>query len=86
MKKGKIIGTIVSTRKSVFLTGDKLKLVSIIGKDENPTGEIIVAKDNLDADTKNIVMISFGSGARNALKEDAQTSHLVEAAISAILE
>ncbi len=60
---GKVVGTIVSTRKNEKLIGSKFMVVEPIEKLGNPE-EKIVAIDNVGAGIGEIVLIATGSAAR----------------------
>ncbi|HEX2985585.1 MAG TPA: EutN/CcmL family microcompartment protein [Caproiciproducens sp.] len=66
MLSGKVIGTIVSTRKVESLVGSKFLEVRLFrdGKDSN---EYIIAIDTVGAGIGEKVLITTGSGARLAL-------------------
>lgn len=62
MVVGKVIGSIVSTRKTSSLTGSKLMIVSL-SDDEKDT---VVAIDNLGAGIGETVLVTLGDSARFA--------------------
>ena len=66
MLSGKVIGTIVSTRKSESLVGSKFLEVQLFinGKETN---DCIIAIDTVGAGIGEKVLITTGSGARLAL-------------------
>ncbi len=59
---GKVVGSIVATRKNVNLIGQKLMIVEPIGK--NNSKETIVAIDDVGAGIGEIVIVAQGSAAR----------------------
>ena len=59
---GKVVGSIVATRKNVNLIGQKLMIVEQIGK--NNSKETIVAIDDVGAGIGEIVIVAQGSAAR----------------------
>lgn len=59
---GKVVGSIVATRKNSNLIGQKLMIVEPIGK--NSTKESIVAIDDVGAGIGEIVLVAQGSAAR----------------------
>ncbi len=59
---GKVIGSVVATRKNTNLIGQKLMLVEPIGKSGNST--TIVAIDDVGAGIGEIVIVAEGSAAR----------------------
>ena len=66
MLKGIIRGNIVSTRKQESLVGSKFMEVELI-KNNNLTGEYLIAVDSVGAGINETVLITTGSSARLAL-------------------
>lgn len=64
MQLGKIVGTVVSTRKDEKLEGLKLMLVKYIDLDGKPTGGLVVAVDAVGAGEGEVVLVAAGSSAR----------------------
>lgn len=60
---GKVIGSIVSTRKNENLVGNKFMLVEPIEEIGN-TSNRIVAVDNIGAGIGELVLVALGSAAR----------------------
>jgi len=58
---GKVIGTVVSTRKNQNLTGSKFLIVEPI---EAMAGQRVVAVDNVGAGVGELVLVATGSAAR----------------------
>ena len=75
------------------MEGRKLLLVAVVaarGGDDGgglavPTGEVVVAIDTLDAGPGQEVLISWGSGARQAVSSRHAGSILADAAVSVVL-
>lgn len=63
MLAGKVIGSVVSTRKSEKLVGNKFMIVELAGKMSN-TGNQIIAIDNIGAGIGEYVLVATGSAAR----------------------
>lgn len=61
---GKIIGTVVCTRKDERLVPFKLLVVQPLDTDGKPTGNYLVAVDTVDAGASERVMVVSGSSAR----------------------
>jgi len=61
---GKVVGTVISTRKNSELVGSKFMIIEPMDKMGN--GERIVAVDNIGAGIKEIVLVATGSSARYA--------------------
>jgi len=63
---GKIVGTVVATRKDERLVSYKLLLVQPIEPDGTPRGSQLVAVDTVDAGAGETVLVVSGSSARMA--------------------
>jgi microcompartment protein CcmK/EutM len=61
---GKIIGTVVCTRKDERLTPFKLLLVQPLDPEGKASGNYLVAVDTVDAGAKDRVLVVSGSSAR----------------------
>lgn len=79
---GKVVGTIVSTRKNEKLVGSKFMVIEPIEKFGDPKAKI-VAVDNVGAGIGEVVLVAMGSAARIGC--DCQTSP-VDAAIVGIVD
>lgn len=77
---GKVVGTIVSTKKNELLTGSKFLTVEY---EENGTKTTVVAVDGVGAGIGEEVLVALGSSARMAV---ANTSAPVDAAIVGIVD
>jgi microcompartment protein CcmK/EutM len=83
MKMGKVIGTVVATRKDPSLEGVKLLVVENLTLDLKPEGGYVVAVDAVGAGAKEVVLYASGSSARQtAVTKDRP----VDAVIMAILD
>ena len=60
---GKVVGSIVSTRKSEKLVGNKLMIVEPVNMMKANTNQL-VAIDNIGAGIGEIVLVALGSAAR----------------------
>lgn len=60
---GKVVGSVVSTRKNENLIGNKFMIVEIL-KDMDKNETKIVAIDNIGAGVGEIVLVATGSAAR----------------------
>ncbi len=93
MIRGRIIGEVWATRKHPAMAGRKLVMVEVIRAAEQeggsgrgvPTGEVVVAIDTLDAAPGQEVLVSWGSGARNAVSPRGRGTVLADAAVSVVL-
>ena len=63
---GRIVGTVVATRKDERLVSNKLLLVQPMEPDGAPRGNHIVAVDTVDAGAGETVLVVSGSSARMA--------------------
>ena len=64
MQLGKIVGTVVSTKKDEKLEGLKLQIVKFINADCSFTGGLVVAVDSVGAGVGEVVLVAAGSSAR----------------------
>ena len=64
MQLGKVVGTVVSTKKDEKLEGLKLQVVKYIDADGKPTGAFVIAVDSVGAGVGEVVLTAAGSSAR----------------------
>lgn len=64
MQIGKVVGTVVSTRKDEKLEGLKFYMVEYVDLNGRPTGNIVIAVDSVGAGEGEIVLTAAGSSAR----------------------
>ena len=83
MVLGKVVGTVVSTRKEEELSGLKLLLVKACDADGKPTGSTVVAVDAVGAGVGEVVLYASGSSARQT---KATKDRPVDATIMAIVD
>src|SRR5688572_27251092 len=83
MVLGKVIGTLVASRKEPTLDGVKLLLVRACDVDGNPTGSTLVAVDAVGAGVGEIVLYCSGSSARQTV---VTKDRPVDATIMAIVD
>ena len=77
MKKGIVIGNVVSTRKQETLVGSKFMEVRMI-ENGRETEEYVIAVDSVGAGIGETVLLTTGSSARLALQNhDAPTDAVV---------
>lgn len=69
MKLGKIIGTVVATRKDENLVGFKIMVVQPLDIDLNPKGDIVIAVDTVGSGIGEIVIYVTGTAGRIAAKK-----------------
>jgi ethanolamine utilization protein EutN len=83
MQTGIIIGTVVATRKSDTLVGQKLLLTQPVDINREPNGEQFIAIDTVGAGIGEFVLYATGTASRNAAnKPDAA----IDAAIIGIVD
>lgn len=61
---GKVVGSVVATRKNENLVGSKFLIVEPLEHMKNTTGGRIVTIDNVGAGIGEIVLVALGSAAR----------------------
>ncbi len=83
MVLGKVIGTLVASRKEPTLDGCKLLLVRACDVDGNPTGGTLVAVDAVGAGVGEVVLYCSGSSARQT---QVTQNRPVDATIMAIVD
>ena len=66
MVLGKVVGTVVATRKDPRLVGTKLLVVRPMDPRGKPEGHYLVAVDTVDAGVGETVLVVSGSSARMA--------------------
>jgi len=64
MRLGKVVGTVVATRKDPRLTGLKMLVVATLTPEKEPDGAYEVAVDTVGAGVSETVLICTGSSAR----------------------
>lgn len=68
MELGKVVGTVVATRKDESLTGFKLLVVQPVDLEGKPSGSARVMVDTVGAGIGEDVIYASGHAARNAAK------------------
>ncbi|MDR1378788.1 MAG: EutN/CcmL family microcompartment protein [Synergistaceae bacterium] len=69
MYVGRIVGTVVATRKDTTLVGTKLLIVQPLNLTLRPTEEARVMVDTVGAGVGELVIFATGTAARNALNK-----------------
>ncbi|MFH0777422.1 MAG: EutN/CcmL family microcompartment protein [Candidatus Eisenbacteria bacterium] len=80
---GKVVGTVVSTRKEEALTGIKLLVVTELDVDLKPKATVVIAADAVGAGTGEVVLYATGSSARLT---DTTRDRPVDAVIMGIVD
>ena len=83
MTLGKVIGTVVATRKEQTLEGLRFMLVRLVDPDGKETGAFVVAADAVGAGPEEMVLVASGSSARQT---QATNNRPVDAVIMAIVD
>lgn len=82
---GKVIGTVVATKKDPELEGLKLLLVKGADVDGRAQGPVLVAADSVGAGVGELVLYAAGSSARQTVQtKDRPVDHVVMAIIDTI--
>ncbi len=81
MNLGKVVGTVVSTRKEPTLEGLKLLLVKYVDSEGKETGGSVVAADAVGAGPDEMVLVATGSSARQTVATDKKPCDAVIMAI-----
>lgn len=79
---GKVVGSVISTRKNEQLVGNKFMIVEITDRMSKSAGQI-VAIDNIGAGIGDFVLVVQGSAARKACKNESVP---VDAAVVGIID
>ncbi|MBM4387530.1 MAG: EutN/CcmL family microcompartment protein [Deltaproteobacteria bacterium] len=83
MQIGRVIGTVVSTRKEEELRGLRFLVVKEVDASMKDTGKFVVAADAVGAGVGEIVLYASGSSARQTI---ATKDRPVDATIMAIVD
>lgn len=82
MLAGKVIGSVVSTRKSEKLVGNKFMIVKLSSR-MSAAEKQLIAVDNIGAGIGDFVLVATGSAARKACKNEEAP---IDAAIVGIID
>jgi len=83
MRMGRVVGSVVASRKDEKLSGMKLLLVQNVDVELDPEGGYVVAVDAVGAGAGEVVLYATGSAARQTEVTDARP---VDAVIMAIVD
>ncbi len=83
MLLGKVVGTVVSTRKEPTLDGSKFLVVRGLDLEGKPTSTLVVAVDAVGAGVGEVVLYASGSSARQT---EMTKDRPVDATIMAIVD
>ena len=82
---GKVIGTVVATKKEPEIEGLKLLVVKNSDLDGNASGPVIVAVDAVGAGVGELVLYAAGSSARQTIQtKDKPVDHVVMAIVDQV--
>lgn len=85
MLLGRVVGTVVATKKDPELEGLKLLLVQGTDVDGNASGGVIVAADAVGAGVGELVLFAAGSSARQTIQtRDRPVDHVVMAIVDQV--
>jgi microcompartment protein CcmK/EutM len=85
MTLGRVVGTVVATRKEDRLQGFKLQIVEAVDLDLRPTGAFTVAVDAVGAGSGEIVLTAAGSSARlTALTNEKPVDAVILAIVDSV--
>lgn len=78
---GKVVGTLVATRKDEKLEGFKLLVVKQLNIDNEETGSYVIAADAVQAGVGDTVLYATGSSARQTVLTDKKPCDAVLMAV-----
>ncbi len=81
MLLGKVVGTLVASRKDEKLEGYKFLVVRRLNVDNQETGDYVVAADAVQAGIGDVVMYATGSSARQTTLTDRRPCDAVIMAV-----
>lgn len=85
MLLGRVVGTVVASRKEPTLDGLKLLLVRPCDVDGEPTGAPVVAADAVGAGLEEVVLYAAGSSARQTeLTNNRPVDHTIMAVVDLV--
>lgn len=70
MLLGKVVGTLVATKKEPRMEGLRFLVVRHVGADGEETGDYVVAVDSVGAGPEEMVLYATGSSARQTVATD----------------
>ena len=86
MLLGKVIGTVVATKKEPELEGLKLLIVKGVDVDGKPSGGVIVAVDAVGAGVGETVLYAAGSSARQTeVTKNKPVDHVIMAIVDQVV-
>jgi microcompartment protein CcmK/EutM len=87
MLLGKVVGTLVSTKKDEKLVGNTIKIVQLIDANGNPINGFEVAVDTVGSKNGNyVIMVKSSSARMTKLTEDKPVDNAIVAIVDIIEE
>ena len=80
---GKVVGSVVSTRKDEKIEGRKLLVVQVHDHTNQPQDQYVVAADSVEAGPGDMVLYATGSSARQT---DVTENRPIDATIMAVVD
>jgi microcompartment protein CcmK/EutM len=81
MNLGKVVGTLVATRKDEKLEGFKLLVVKRLNVENEETGDYVIAADAVQAGIGEVILYATGSSARQTVLTDKKPCDAVIMAV-----
>jgi len=81
MLLGKVVGTLVATRKDEKLEGFKFLVVKRLDVENHETGDYVIAADAVQAGVGDVVLYATGSSARQTIMTDKKPCDAVLMAV-----
>jgi microcompartment protein CcmK/EutM len=81
MNLGKVVGTLVATRKDEKLEGFKFMVVKRLNIENEETGEYVIAADAVQAGIGEVILYASGSSARQTVLTDKKPCDAVIMAV-----
>ena len=78
---GKVVGSVVATRKDEKLANQKLLVVQVHDHENRPKEQYVVAVDSVGAGTEDMVLYATGSSARQTTLTDGKPCDAVVMAV-----
>ena len=80
---GKVVGSVVATRKDEKIEGRKLLVVQVHDHQNEPTAQYVVAADSVEAGPGDMVLYATGSSARQTTLTDGRP---IDAVVMAVVD
>ena len=80
---GRVVGSVVATRKDEQIEGRKLLVVQVHDQHNEPTEQYVVAADSVEAGPGDMVLYATGSSARQTTLTDGRP---IDAVVMAVVD